>query len=63
MIEAINVVKSRPLATLLFEVSSEDLCSTHEALLFHIKVRWLSRGKALKRIFGLRGELQIFLAS
>ena len=63
MIKAINVVKSRPLATRLFKVLCEDLGSTHEALLFHIEVRWLLEGKALKRFFELRGELQIFLTS
>ena len=48
---------------LLFRVLCEDLGSTHEALLFHTEVRWLSKGKALKRFFELRGELQIFLDS
>ena len=63
VIKAVNVVKSRPLATRLFRVLCEDLGSTHEALLFHTEVRWLSKGKALKRFFELRGELQIFLDS
>ena len=63
VIKVVNVVKSRPLATRLFRVLCEDLGSTHEALLFHTEVRWLSKGKALKRFFELRGELQIFLDS
>ena len=36
---------------------------THEALLLHTEVRWLSKCKALKRFFELRGELQIFIDS
>ena len=43
VIKAINVVQSRPLATWLFKVLCEDLGSTHEALLFQIEVRWLSK--------------------
>ena len=63
VIKAINIVKSRPLATRLFRILCEDLGSTHEAILLHTEVRWLSKGKALKRFFELRGELQIFLDS
>ncbi|XP_068226334.1 zinc finger BED domain-containing protein 5-like [Palaemon carinicauda] len=63
VIKAVNVVKSRPLATWLFKILCEDMGSSYEALLFHTEVRWLSKGKALKRFFYLRGQLQIFLAS
>ena len=63
VIKAINFVKSRPLATRLFKVLCEDMGSTHEALLFHTEVRWLSKGKAVKRFFELRGELQIFFGT
>ncbi|XP_068234327.1 zinc finger BED domain-containing protein 5-like [Palaemon carinicauda] len=63
VIKALNVVKSRPLATWLLKVLCGDMSSTHEALLFHTEVKWLSKGKARKRFFDLRGELQIFLAS
>ena len=45
VIKAVNVVKSRPLATRLFKVLCEDLGSTHETLLFHTEVRWLSKGE------------------
>ena len=38
VIKAINVIKSRPLATWLFKVLHEDLGSMHEALLFHTEV-------------------------
>lgn len=63
VIKAVNFVKSRPLVTRLFKVLCEDLGSTHDALLFHKEVRWLSKGKALKRLFELKEELQIFFAS
>ena len=63
VIKAINFVKSKPLATRLFKVLCEDLGSTHEALLFHREVRWLSKGKALKRFYELREEHQIFFST
>lgn len=35
--------------------------SEHEALLFYSKVRWLSKGNVVNRVFELRGELKLFL--
>ena len=37
--------------------------SEHEPLLFHTKVRWLSIGKMLGRLYELRKEVAIFLDS
>jgi len=35
--------------------------SDHQNLLFHSEVRWLSRGEALKRLYELRKEVELFL--
>ena len=35
--------------------------SDHKSLLYYTKVRWLSAGNVLLRVFELRDELEIFL--
>ena len=57
----INFIKSRPKNTRLFEMLCEDMDSLHTSLLLHTKVRWLSRGKTLTRLFEMKPEVRIFL--
>jgi hypothetical protein len=59
-VKVVNFLKTRPLNSLLFAVLSEEMQADQKLLLLHSEVRWLSRGKVLKRLFELRRSTQIF---
>ncbi|XP_022182264.1 zinc finger MYM-type protein 6-like, partial [Myzus persicae] len=61
VVSMVNFVKTRALNSRLFKILCEDMGSNHNTLLFHTDVRWLSRGKVLKRVIELSDELRIFL--
>ncbi|KAG9282105.1 zinc finger BED domain-containing protein 5-like [Astyanax mexicanus] len=61
VVAAVNFVKSRPLKSRLFAKLCTETGATHEKLLFHSEVRWLSRGKVIERVFELKDELRAFL--
>lgn len=63
-IKGVNVIKSSALNTRLLKKQSFEcieMDSDHEALFFHIEVRWLSKGNILGRMYELRAEVEIFL--
>ena len=60
-IKIVNFVKSRSLHIRLFRKLCEDMESEHKNLLYYTKVRWLSKGNVLSRVFELRDELKIYL--
>ena len=62
-VKIVNHIKSRPLNTRLFAILCQEMGATHESLLFHSEVRWLSRGKVLTRLFELRDEVRTFLSN
>ena len=45
----------------MFGALCVEMSSDFESLLMHTEVRWLSKGKALKRAFALREEVEQFL--
>lgn len=57
VVKTVNLIKGQPLKSRIFRILCEDMGSEHTALLFHTEARWLSRGKALSRIFELRHEV------
>ena len=60
-IKIVNFVKSSALHTRLFRRLCKDMGSELIKLLYYTKVRWLSKGNVLSRVFELRDELKIFL--
>ena len=51
VVTAVNFIKSRALQSRLFGQLCKEMGATHDSLLFHSEVRWLSRGKVLQRVF------------
>jgi hypothetical protein len=53
-VKVVNFVKARPLSSRLFAVLGDGTQADHKSLLLHSEVRWLSRGKVLKRLVELK---------
>ena len=62
VIKIVNFIKARPLNSKMFCLLCEDRGKTHNALLLHTEVRWLSRGKVLARFYELYEEVYVFYA-
>ncbi|KAI6647484.1 hypothetical protein LOD99_12479 [Oopsacas minuta] len=61
VIKVVNFVKSSPLNERIPKKLCEDSEAEHDVLLFHTEVRWLSRGKALERVYSIYDQLCEFL--
>ncbi|XP_073537700.1 SCAN domain-containing protein 3-like [Phyllobates terribilis] len=61
VIKVINHIKAHALNSRLFEQLCEEMDAEHKRLLLHTEVRWLSKGRALARVFELRDPLYRFL--
>ena len=61
-VKIINFIKSRALNSRLFAHLCDEMESDHNKLLLHGEVRWLSKGKALKRLLLLQSVVIIFLS-
>ena len=61
VVKCVNLIKARPLNRRLFLSLCADVDADHKALLLHTEVRWLSRGRVLKRVFELREKIAFFL--
>ena len=57
----INHIRGKALNHRLLKSMCESLGTEHTGLLFHTNVRWLSRGRALLRVFELLEEVKVFL--
>ena len=61
-VKIINYIKSCALNNRLFSNLCKEMDSEFSSLLLHTEVRWLSRGKALKRLIVLNDEVMQFLS-
>lgn len=59
-IAMINYVKTRPVKSRIFEKLCESMGAEHTTLLLHSEIRWLSKGKALRRVVELQDEMVLF---
>ena len=56
VVSVVNFVKTSASNSRLFSKLCSELDASNNVLLFHTDVRWLSRSKALTRVFDLRDE-------
>ena len=59
-ISLVNYIKSSALNTRLFKELCEETEAEHNVLLFHTRLRWLSKGNMKARVLRLRNEIKIF---
>ena len=59
IVDVVNLIRARGLKQ--FKAFLEDLESEHWDVLYHSRVRWLSLGKILRRVWELREEIVMFL--
>ena len=51
VVKIVNFIKAGGLSSRQFKQLCRDMNSTHETLLFHTAVRWLSKGNVLNRVY------------
>ena len=61
VVSVVNFVKASASNSRIFSKLCSELDASNGVLLFHTDVKWLSRGKVLKRVFDLHDELKTFL--
>ena len=64
VVKTVNYIKcgGKGKSARVFQKLCEEIDSENVTVLLHTKVRWLSRGKFLTRVFKLRREISVFLA-
>ncbi|XP_067949676.1 zinc finger BED domain-containing protein 5-like [Watersipora subatra] len=60
IIQIVNFIKESALNSRLFKQLCGGMDASHQVLLYHSEVRWLSKGNVTERVFELRDELKLF---
>ena len=61
VVRAVNFIRGQPLNQRLFQKFCEEVGSEFTVLLYHTQVRWLSRGRVLRRVVEVYDEVVQFL--
>ncbi|XP_076343408.1 protein FAM200B-like [Tachypleus tridentatus] len=61
VLKIVNFIKSRDVNSRIFRELCKEMGEQYQVLLYHTDVRWLSRGKVVRRVIELRTALQEFL--
>ncbi|XP_068598240.1 general transcription factor II-I repeat domain-containing protein 2A-like [Brachionichthys hirsutus] len=61
VVKLVNFIRARGLNHRQFVTILEETDADHQDLLYHCRVRWLSLGKVLKRVWELKEEISSFL--
>jgi hypothetical protein len=60
VVEVVNKIRTRPLFHRKFQNLLQELNSQYGDVIYWSNVRWLSRGKVLKRFYDLKNEIILF---
>ena len=60
VVKTVNFIKTRLLKVELFRRLCDKLGAEHKNLLFYCNSRWLSKGKALSRVYKLRSKISSY---
>jgi hypothetical protein len=61
VVSTVKFIRSRSLNHRQFPELLIDIEADYGDVICHSQIRWLSRGKVLKRIYNLRKEVQLFM--
>ena len=59
-VNVVNFIRARALNHCIFKRLCQEMDVQHEVLLYHTKLRWLSKGQVLKSSMKLRKEVSFF---
>jgi len=59
--KTVNYIRSHGFTHRQFKCCLHEIEAEYSDVAYHSHVRWLSRGKILKRFFDLRGEIEMFM--